>query len=132
MSAYGNHTISVKWIYQLPYIWIRFRIYYNIEIRVLKNSYPFLQTPGNKWITCVIFRSARLIISYCSGQKRKISRCNFIDHPHTWLIIICKVHVIASLVWLLMKTFLYPCNYNSFVRLKFNWTCLQNIQIFIH
>ena len=46
-------------------------------------------------------------------MERYISKYNFIDSPHTWLIIMHKTHVIVSLVWLIMKILLHPFDHKS-------------------
>ena len=54
----------------------------NIETTGLKNSIPSLQISSNKWITCVIFRAVRLIITLQWIEKTYYPM-QFINCSHT-------------------------------------------------
>ena len=90
----------------------------NIKIPGSKNNFPFLQTVVIKGL--LVWLLDLLGLLYHTGKDMRISSSNFISCPCSWLIIIiiCKMHVMVSFVWLIMKTLLCPSDHKSFVKLK--------------
>ena len=87
----------------------------NIKIPGLKNNFPFLQMVVIEEL--LVWLLDLLGLLYHTGKDIHIS---WSSCPCSWLIIIvvCKMHVMVSFVWLIMKTLLCPCDHKSFVKLK--------------
>ena len=96
--------------------------------RIEKKFYIFAKSKYSKWITCVIFRTVRFIMSHTTVDKNdtiiiyQLSTNYYVQNA-----CYCKF----GLTNYEYPSLLYPCDHKSFIRLKIQLKCLWNIRIFI-